>query len=506
MYKAYFSRNLFDVFTAMYQAVSREHRAKMDRMLQVWRAQGRFDASLIDRIEAKLGGVRGQPQQNDPREAPSAAAATAAGDRDRGSRWAPQQQSQYSKPPPQAVPAVGTAPGGLSLDPALLKALKDGDLMQKVQSIKNASAAAAAGAGAGTNPASPAAKSMEAAARPTPTPATQRRQRGSTITAQAPSASGKPLGDPAVREALKKYPRGSVIPMEFMGAKEISSSILSKEDEEGDTADDADNRSGSARGGGKRGAGGASKGGHGAGGAREAPGKGKENGAAGRAQVEAKAAPVGFSKAYLGCMLLNVRHENVVDSLYGDQKHQCMQTGQRFREKRDLQSHLDLLYQRKKMQSESTPSRKWLVGVDLWKETVETIMATSGKTAEDNNGGDDSGDHAEGGAGSGGGGAKRKKEEAEVDAMALGLSVVAVRNCKTCPLSGESFQVFYNDDDDEWHFRDALKLRRVYQGLPSGSAVLVSSLPSDELKWTLDQMVAAGEISLDGKRRKAGAF
>ena len=57
-----------------------------------------------------------------------------------------------------------------------------------------------------------------------------------------------------------------------------------------------------------------------------------------------------------------------------------------------------------------------------------------------------------------------------------------------------------SDPDRDRHFPYSYR----YQGLPAGSPVLVSSLPSDELKWTLDQMVSAGEISLDGKRRKAG--
>ena len=60
-------------------------------------------------------------------------------------------------------------------------------------------------------------------------------------------------------------------------------------------------------------------------------------------------------------------------------------------------------------------------------------------------------------------------------------SVRADPAVKKCPLSGEKFDVFYNEEADEWHFRDALRLEGPYQNLSAGTIVSVRSLPPDML-------------------------
>ena len=184
--------------------------------------------------------------------------------------------------------------------------------------------------------------------------------------------------------------------------------------------------------------------------------------------------PVAFTRAYL-----RQRHENVINGLYFDLTHQCPQTGKRFRTKAQLQRHLDLVYQRKKLMREGQPSRKWYVNLDQWKQSVLSNAMEGDK--EDMDGG------AEGGGGEGnpGGNTGRKRGETSMsdilksDPSKLELSVWADPSHSACPLSKEKFQVFYNDDDDQWHFKDAVKLMKTYQGLAPGTIVSIKSLPAD---------------------------
>ena len=63
--------------------------------------------------------------------------------------------------------------------------------------------------------------------------------------------------------------------------------------------------------------------------------------------------------------------------------------------------------------------------------------------------------------------------------LALPLAGDADPSVKACAISGEKFHTFYNDGDDQWHVRDALRLKSPYQGVAAGSYVLRSSLPPE---------------------------
>ena len=209
------------------------------------------------------------------------------------------------------------------------------------------------------------------------------------------------------------------------------------------------------------------------------------------AEKEVKAVPVGFSKAYLGGNLSIVLHENVIASLYFDQTHQCMQTGKRFREKEQLQNHLDLLYQRKKLMRETTISRKWFVMLDQWKQSFSSSINKEEEADEVEKAVE----------------AKNPKEHVLLtDPSQLKLSVIADPKIKVCPLSHEDFKVYYNEDDQQWHFKDAVRLCRSYQGHPAGTIVMIRSLPP-EVRTTVAELSQelldeVGEGEKDAKRRK----
>ena len=184
-------------------------------------------------------------------------------------------------------------------------------------------------------------------------------------------------------------------------------------------------------------------------------------------------ASVGFTKEYL-----STRHDRVIDRIYFEQTHQCIQTGKRFMENAALQRHLDILYQRKKMSGENEQSRKWYIRADQWTQSLQTLgegdAAGEGEEGDAGAFGGSGGAGGEGGEGGGGGGAA-------APAAAMAHSVRADPAVKKCPLSGEKFDVFYNEEADEWHFRDALRLEGPYQNLSAGTIVSVRSLPPDML-------------------------
>ncbi|QDZ25262.1 hypothetical protein HOP50_16g78090 [Chloropicon primus] len=176
-----------------------------------------------------------------------------------------------------------------------------------------------------------------------------------------------------------------------------------------------------------------------------------------RKRIEEKPAEVGFSRSYLAGSLSLNRHEDVINSLYFEQTHQCMQTGKRFREKKKLQRHMDVLFFRKKLERESELSRKWYVPTSVWVASVQEGAGDEGKDEE----------------------MVEEKTEAVQPVEEVNVSVVADPNVSKCALSGEKFDVFYNEDDEQWHFRNALRLKMPYQGLPVGTIVLRTSLPEE---------------------------
>jgi hypothetical protein len=65
-----------------------------------------------------------------------------------------------------------------------------------------------------------------------------------------------------------------------------------------------------------------------------------------------------------------------------------------------------------------------------------------------------------------------------------------------CALSGEPVQVFWNPEEDEWHYRSAVRLENPVGAVPAGAIVLVSAVPKGEGEGML-AAVAEGRAVAD---------
>ena len=125
----------------------------------------------------------------------------------------------------------------------------------------------------------------------------------------------------------------------------------------------------------------------------------------------------------------------------------------------ELDAHLDLQALRRRKRKEGSSSRRWCVDSDAW------IAGAAAEAADDAPAFFEI-EHA-------------KKEEDARNAVDVNSSVAKEDDVTHCALSGEPFEVFYNEEEDEWHFKRATRLPRDYKGVPAGSIVLVTALPKD---------------------------
>lgn len=154
---------------------------------------------------------------------------------------------------------------------------------------------------------------------------------------------------------------------------------------------------------------------------------------------------------------LRRRRERVVDALYGDRPHQCATTGVRFKTRAELDKHLDAQVVRRRAKKEgiSGTSRGWFVDAGSW------IRGAAAEAAE------------------AAGPSFVDAEAAEREARA------ALENCsapvdetqKTCALSGEPFETFWNAEEEEWHYRGAVVLKKAVGSVPAGALALATAVP-----------------------------
>ncbi|CAN0183113.1 unnamed protein product, partial [Phaeothamnion confervicola] len=138
-------------------------------------------------------------------------------------------------------------------------------------------------------------------------------------------------------------------------------------------------------------------------------------------------------------LVLARRDERAVRALYDDLPLQCGQDGMRFRTQAALDRHLDALFQRnraRKEQERGGASRPWFCSREQW---VTDFGAKRGGAA--------SGAGAGGPTGGGVGGSEA--------AAAMASSVLADEHFQRCRLCGEPFDVFYDNDEEEWMYRNA---------------------------------------------------
>ena len=156
---------------------------------------------------------------------------------------------------------------------------------------------------------------------------------------------------------------------------------------------------------------------------------------------------------------LRRRRDRVVDALYGDLPHQCATTGVRFKTRAELDKHLDVQVVRRRAKREGTgvTNRGWFVDAASW------IRGAAADAAKETGPSFDDRDAAE----------RAAREVLEK------TSAPADESQKACALSGEPFETFWNAEEEEWHYRGAVRLTRSVGAVPAGALALATAVPRD---------------------------
>jgi pre-mRNA cleavage complex 2 protein Pcf11 len=64
---------------------------------------------------------------------------------------------------------------------------------------------------------------------------------------------------------------------------------------------------------------------------------------------------------------------------------------------------------------------------------------------------------------------------------------------KTCALSGEPFETFWNAEEEEWHYRGAVVLKKTIGSVPAGALALATAVP----RASENDIAAAGDEDED---------
>ena len=122
-------------------------------------------------------------------------------------------------------------------------------------------------------------------------------------------------------------------------------------------------------------------------------------------------------------------------------------------------THLDALFARKKRLKEDDPVyRRWYVSLENWKQGIATAEVDAPNMFEP----------------------AAQDGEGDAEGAEPEVSVPVDPDCQRCALSGQKFETFWHEGEDEWHYRGAVRLEAPYGGAAAGSLVHVRCLPSEE--------------------------
>ena len=147
----------------------------------------------------------------------------------------------------------------------------------------------------------------------------------------------------------------------------------------------------------------------------------------------------------------------LIKSLYDNIPYQCKTTGRRFDSQEKYSKHLDALFlKNRRAASRGTASRQWYPKESGW------LMSAGGTEADEED-------------------APPVVSAAPTAAEALRMvhSVPADDNQKHCAITGEPFETFWHPEEDEWHYRDAVRLTRDLGIAHAGQLVLRRCLDSE---------------------------
>jgi len=139
---------------------------------------------------------------------------------------------------------------------------------------------------------------------------------------------------------------------------------------------------------------------------------------------------------------------DIVLSLYEDRPHLCKKDGRRFREKRELEQHLDDLFAKNKIRKERSAMRErlWFRHADEWSRALDITSVNESASATDN---------------------MEVKEETSV--VEQERSVVAGDDWGDglkCVACHEELKKVWDGESDEWVFRGVVHLDTSSTGRP----------------------------------------
>ena len=130
----------------------------------------------------------------------------------------------------------------------------------------------------------------------------------------------------------------------------------------------------------------------------------------------------------------------------------CKQDGTRFATQVQLDAHMDLLFRRKRARREQkgAASREWYCTAEEWMTDFGRLAPPAGAGP-----GDGDGEGSGSGGGDGGGGDEDGRLEEDGDPDGSKSVVPADERFSKCRICGDRFIMFYDNDEEEWMYRNA---------------------------------------------------